>query len=95
MLDTEAGAHATLKSANPYPFGMLLLCEGVGSEPPLQRFEQGGVEIGGIRLGAKLGCTKGVEGGGRRRALCYVTVQECGSRDRAKPVIWVQSCTRA
>lgn len=55
------------------PLRMFLLCRGVGWEPPLQKLKKGGVEIGGTRLEAKQGCKEGVEGG-RRRALCYMTV---------------------
>lgn len=39
LLDMEAGAQATWKSSKPYPFEVLQLCEGVGREPPLQRFQ--------------------------------------------------------
>lgn len=67
VLDADAGAHNTLKSANPYPFGMLLLCEGVGREPPLQRFEQGGVETGGIKAGSQTGVYGGCGGGWEKK----------------------------
>lgn len=67
MLDADAGAHNTLKSANPYPFGMLLLCEGVGREPPLQRFEQGGAETGGIKAGSQTGVYGGCGGGWEKK----------------------------